>query len=458
MPPANTFPSSNEAFSIGSKAPVAHVAKSGASTQPKWRSNVPSFHRKCASGGVPLRIIGVTSILGRLIVRSNLVLAATIAALMLGITGVSVMGEGKAAEDKNLAPEGAKKDAPKSYLKDAKKGDPAIGYAGCLTFGPNGLMLIGGAKYLFAIETGDTTPSKTTFTKIEDVKGKIAKSLGAKPDEIRVACMALNPASGKLYCGVVTSTKSHLEVINPDGSIEEFKFKDLNYVQVKLPLSDNEGGAQFSSIVWTEKRVICSVLATGAFTGHVMSVPVPLANGTDGQIVDCNSYHTTHQGWETRSPLSAITVYERDKKSYLIAGVSCTPVIQYPVDDIKQGAELKGTTPFDLQSQDVLDLFTYTKDGKKFLFLVYAAADEGSACLRINDDFLTEKTAINEKASTIIQVNDGGADSVPDKFAARVQKLDGFENVVRAMPMGDKKVLVARKVKEVLSLEVLDLP
>src|SRR5437868_4557872 len=85
-----------------------------------------------------------------------------------------------------------------------KMGTPDLKSVGPLAFGPDGILFIGdtAGAAIFAIDTGDRTPSPSGPFKVQNVDEKIAAMLGTEAKQISLNAMAVNPASGRAYLSV----------------------------------------------------------------------------------------------------------------------------------------------------------------------------------------------------------------------------------------------------------------
>jgi hypothetical protein len=62
--------------------------------------------------------------------------------------------------------------------------------------------------------------------------------------------------------------------------------------------------------------------------------------------------------------------YEIQKESHLLAAYTCTPLVKFPVKDLKPGSKLVGTTIAELGNRNrPLDMIVYKKDGAEFLLM-----------------------------------------------------------------------------------------
>ena len=71
---------------------------------------------------------------------------------------------------------------------------------------------------------------------------------------------------------------------------------------------------------------------------------------------------------ETRSPVNAFVPYTLNNQPHLIAGYTCTPLVKFPIGDLKGGDKVRGTTIAEFGAGNrVLDMIVYRKGGQEFL-------------------------------------------------------------------------------------------
>ena len=71
---------------------------------------------------------------------------------------------------------------------------------------------------------------------------------------------------------------------------------------------------------------------------------------------------------ETRSPVNAFVPYTLNNQPYLLAGYTCTPLVKFPISDLKAGEKVRGTTIAEFGAGNrVLDMIVYRKGGQEFL-------------------------------------------------------------------------------------------
>src|SRR5260370_31833842 len=111
-------------------------------------------------------------------------------------------------------------------------GKPVINSTGPLAFGPDGVLFVGDrqAAAIFAIDTGDRTPSPAGPFKVQGIDEKIAAMLGTEAKQISLNALAVNPASGRAYLSVSRGRcpegPAVLVRVDRQGKIEDWHLKE----------------------------------------------------------------------------------------------------------------------------------------------------------------------------------------------------------------------------------------
>src|SRR5262249_22591396 len=164
--------------------------------------------------------------------------------------------------------------------------------------------------------------------------------------------------------------------------------------------------------------------------------------------------------WETRAPMQTILPYEEDGKRYLVGAFTCTPLVKYPLDELKPDAKVKGISMVELgQGNTPQDMFIYEKNGKSYV-LVNTNRSFGKPFVsspywtaRVELDLLrTSGDKVNEKA--IRRVNNQQKPQTD-----RIKMIEEFAGVVHMDRLDNENALVLRKDdKGALALLPLPLP
>jgi hypothetical protein len=263
-----------------------------------------------------------------------------------------------------------------------KKGAPSLKSISSLAFGPEGILFVGDSQdaAIYAIGTGDTKPiGGNGALKVDGVDEKIANMLGTTAKETRITDLAVNPASGNAYVGVMRgSGPDALPIIiriDRGGKIGPFALTDVPFSRIALSntADDDKRRAQsITKVSFMNGNVIVSGLSNEEWASTLRSIPFPFATAEKGTSVQI--YHGAHGKYETHAPVQTFTSYDINGQAHILAAYTCTPLVKIPVTEIKPGAKVKGTTVAELGNGNrPLDMIVYEKGGKNFVLIANSA-------------------------------------------------------------------------------------
>jgi hypothetical protein len=104
------------------------------------------------------------------------------------------------------------------------------------------------------------------------------------------------------------------------------------------------------------------------FASKFWAVPYPFKAADRGTSVEI--WHAAHARFETNAPILTFTPMRSSGEPMLIAGYTCTPLVRFPVSDLKPGAKIMGTTIAELGAgNQPIDMVLYRKDGHQYLLM-----------------------------------------------------------------------------------------
>ncbi len=257
-----------------------------------------------------------------------------------------------------------------------KKGTPDLKSAGQLAFGPDGILFIGDSQggAVFAIDTGDK-PAKpaTGAIKVSKIDEQIAAQLGTTAQEILLNDLAVNPASGNAYLSVSRGKGPNAAAVivraDPSGKLTVLPLENVMFSKAALPnASEKQRQESITHIAYLKGRVFVAGLSNEQFASTLRSIPFPFSEADKGTSVEI--YHGAHGKFETNSPVRTFVPFDIAGQAHLLAAYTCTPLVKFPVDDLKPGTHIKGTTIAELGNRNrPLDIITYEKNGKSYLLI-----------------------------------------------------------------------------------------
>jgi hypothetical protein len=347
-------------------------------------------------------------------------------------------------------------------LGKSAHGKPEIKSIEVIAFGPEGTLLIGdgATNSVFAVATGEKASTARFAGKIEDVAAKLGATVGAKADGIEILDMAVNPVSNTVYFAVRKQDDKQpvLLTLKADGSVGLFALDSVEYARVAL--KTDTPTSKVNDVAWADDKLVASVGTGGDFGSKMFVVQTPLNHEAAVDMHAVETFHVQHNKWETKSPMSTIMPFTEDGKTYVAGAFACTPVVKYPIEELKPEANVVGKSVLELGSGNrPLDMFTYTKDGKEYVLsntfrFHHAKNPVGPSpywTVRFDRDLLGEDEKVNQDALRRLAGN--------QPASPKVVVVESFHGVRQMDRLGDVEAVVLRETADnKLELAVLPLP
>ena len=274
-----------------------------------------------------------------------------------------------------------------SAVSSLSPGKAAIGSAGPLAFGPEGVLFVGDSKSaaIFALDTGDRTAGSGKV-EIADVDAKVAALLGVGAEQILINDLAINPISKKAYLSVSRGKGPDaipvIVRIDATGKISELDLANIPHAKAALPnpvspdAKDRRGnslrGEAITDLGYLDGKVFVAGLSNEEFASNLRAIDFPFKGAGEGSSVEI--YHGNHAAWETRSPVRTFIPYEIQAEPHLLAAYTCTPLVKFPVKDLKPNTKVVGTTIAELGNRNrPLDMIRYSKGGQDYILMSNSA-------------------------------------------------------------------------------------
>ncbi|MCI0488314.1 MAG: hypothetical protein L0229_17125 [Blastocatellia bacterium] len=348
-----------------------------------------------------------------------------------------------------------------NWTADMKEGKPEIKSMGPLAFGPDGVLFVADTKSaaIVAISTGDVKANSSAKPlKVEGINQKIAALLGTTADQILIDDMAVNPLSHNVYLAVSRGRGPDavpvLVRVKAGGqpevvSLDKVKFSRAEISHAPPDATTGEGNRQrnprqesITDIAFLNGEVLIAGLSNEEFASTLRAIPFPFKAVSEPTSVEI--YHGAHGRFETRSPVRTFVPFKIGNEPHLLAAYTCTPLVQFPVKDLKPGAKIKGKTIAELGNRNrPLDMIVYQKDGKDYLLM----ANSSRGVMKISAE------DIGNYESIVEPVRGDGKKGLP------YETVEGWTGVDHLDRFDSKNVLLLRRTEGgSLDLETMPLP
>jgi hypothetical protein len=330
------------------------------------------------------------------------------------------------------------------------QGAPEWKSSGPIAFGPDGLLFLADTKgaAVFAIDLGDNkATSDAGSIKVDGINEKVAELLGTTPDKVVINDLAVNPSSGRTYLSVSRGkgpdASPALVRVDKNGKLQLISLENIPFSKADLPNAPTSGNARtevITDLAFVDGRIFVAGLSNEEFSSRLLALPYPFADPGQGTSVEI--YHGAHGRFETKSPVRTFVPFRSKGESYLLAAYTCTPLVKFPISQMKAGSHLKGTTIAELGNRNrPLDMITYSKDGKDFLLL----ANSSRGVMKIPADGV-------EKAEGITK-------PVKDKEGLGYETLSSLKGVMQLDKLDDTHaIILVQTPAGTMNLETIELP
>ncbi len=282
----------------------------------------------------------------------------------------------------------------------AQAAEPDLQFAGALEFSDTGTLFVGDnySGAIFALDfTAGSAPEQVVPVNIGDIDVKVADVLGVGVNALAINDMAVHPVTADIYLSVTRignfESAPALVRVTQDATIE---LVDLNSVDTQMqslshypdqqttfrprglgempPLVRDtaKGDIKLSSLAimdmeYFQGELFVSGVAYDNFRSSLRRLPFPFS---DQQVVaNVEMYHISHDQYETRAPIRAMSIQKIDGKDQLVAAYTCSPIVLIDLEDIKDGAKVSARTLMDYGNGQPLDMISYSLQGQEMLFL-----------------------------------------------------------------------------------------
>lgn len=329
-------------------------------------------------------------------------------------------------------------------------GDPAIESINALSFGPEGILFIGDSKKaaVYALDTEDKSKKeKGGEIRIEEFDEKIAASLGTTVEDIKITDMVVNPISKTPYFSINTKDGTPILLRLNGENLENVSLKEISYSKIEI---NNPIGAEvkdkwdrpqrvwsISDLKYHNGKVMVSGLSNKEFASTFRSIPFPF---TDNQMAaSLEIWHAAHGAFETHAPIKTFDVITLEGTEYLMASYTCTPLVLFPIDELKEGVHKKGRTVAELGAgNSPLDMISYQKEGKQYFLM----SNNNRPVMRFDySDIANFKETMTEPVEEFAVAAGVPYDNLPFPHVLQMDLLDK-ENVLYIQRTADGDVLL----------------
>ena len=259
--------------------------------------------------------------------------------------------------------------------------------AGVMYFSRDGTLFVADPRgaAIYAIDVADTyRDTSRTGVQITDVDGKIAAALGTTRDQIRIVDMVAHPLSQSLYFSLTRgkgndAVPALVRVTKADEKVTVLPLENIRNARAdipdaptpdaKTPWGDSKRTFSVTHLALVDGELYIAGLGNEEFASTLRRMPYPFVGKEASTTVEM--YHTSHDRYETASPIESFVAIDLGGKPSLVAGYGCSPIVTLTRADLAAGKHVRGKTVAELGGGNrPFDMIRYTNTkGKEYILV-----------------------------------------------------------------------------------------
>src|SRR5262250_2827778 len=224
-----------------------------------------------------------------------------------------------------------------------------------LAAGPENLLFVadwkGARVHAITLPPAAQKPTGLAFN-ILDLEDLLSRQVGGA--KATVEDMVVRPGTAEVYIAVSygAAKAPALIVVSGDQRARRVNLKAAKSTSAALrdaPTSDYkfwrdlpERSFTVTNMKWRDGELFVAGLSNQDFASTLRRIKYPFSS--QQSVTSVEIYHTGHNLIETRAPIRVMSFATLGGKAYLVAAYTCTPVVIIPLDDLKDGAHIRGKT------------------------------------------------------------------------------------------------------------------
>ena len=269
-----------------------------------------------------------------------------------------------------------------NLTEDFVFGDPDIKSMHALAFGPQSILFVGDsdAAQIVAVDLSAQKKAVNEEMSIPNLEETLSNLLGSSTDQFQIIDMAVDPSNENVYIAVNHSSGKSLLFLVNNNTLESVPMDAVSYSKTELKnavsaeAADRRGRSlrkwAISDLRFADGKVMVSGLSNAEFSSTFRSISFPFNESATQSSLEI--YHAAHGKYETKSPIKTFTPISINNKTQILASYTCTPLVVFPMEELKDGKHTKGRTVAELGNWNTpLDIIEMEKEGQRYISVSY---------------------------------------------------------------------------------------
>ncbi|MEM7081120.1 MAG: hypothetical protein AAF465_00065 [Pseudomonadota bacterium] len=242
---------------------------------------------------------------------------------------------------------------------------PVLASAGALAFDEGNVLFVGDSRagLVHAFDLSNRIEDQSEYqvgraqtfegrTIIDGIDRQIAALLGVDADQVLINDMVVHKASKQIFLSVhrglgpdaealiLRVNKGRLELVDTSGAIHTAQsvgpVPDVETLEFGQPLNS----LAITDIDFYHGELFVAGVSNDTFSSTLRRMNYPFEGDVKTSSIEI--WHAVHAQYETRAPIITQTIAELDGDPTLIAIYACTPIVRIPLEQLKDGANVRG--------------------------------------------------------------------------------------------------------------------
>lgn len=327
---------------------------------------------------------------------------------------------------------------------------------GPMTFATSGVLIIGDPKAaaVYAIATEDKQVAGDLSQSLpKDLRASIASQIGAEANAIEIGDLAVNPETGNVTFSVRANNRCSLVRMSRDGTFQNIDLEKIDHARKLLPnppadkltgqgrRQRNLRDQSITDVAYFDGKVIVSGMSAGDSPSAVVEFPFPFADNT--LVTNVEIFHAAH-GRVEDSAIQTFVPLNIDGQPSLLAGFTCTPLVNFPIGKLDGGEKVRGKTVAELGNRNrPIDMIVYEKQGVTHLLM----SNTARGVMKVSTQNIDDGPGLTEP------VRGGGTAGQP------FEKIETLVDVVQMDKLNETQgIAMIGKPGDAPQLQIFDLP
>lgn len=284
------------------------------------------------------------------------------------------------------------------------KGNITLKSLTSIAFNKDGTLFLADplGAHLYAVETKAGTQTVAEKVNVGNIDEKLAALLGVQAKDIKIEDMAVHPQSHEIYIALTRHTapaQSVIVKVDPQGKLHAVSLTDVSYYETtltdvpapgsKLPKEWMTLNLAVTDMAFVDGELFVAGLSGEQFSSKLRRFSYPFSNKS--QAVQLEIFHTSHDIYETSSPIQTFLAFPINGQPHILAGYGCSPLAKFSLQEIRSKSQMRGVTLAELGGGNrPLDMIAYKKEGKDYVLI----ANSDRTLMRMSSDDLDKGTAL----------------------------------------------------------------